>query len=166
MLRWGARVSGEDVFASDGDGGGVAEEEGVADAAVDGGTEEALREAEEHESLERTRTTTTEVRREHSGGARCRGYGEIAPPLARTVSLTARVCGLGLNGDCEKEKRSGIALKNQLFHHIFDWAQESYPQQIIPENTLKTSKEKAKEPSMAEPESEPTTEVYLAEISG
>ncbi|KAG4925888.1 hypothetical protein JHK87_051428 [Glycine soja] len=41
------------------------------------------------------------------------GYGEVAPPLARTVSLTARVCGLGLNGDSEKEKkekRSGIAL--------------------------------------------------------
>ena len=40
-------------------------------------------------------------------------YGEVAPPLARTVSLTARVCGLGLNGDSEKEKkekRSGIAL--------------------------------------------------------
>ena len=70
MLRWGARVSGEDVFASDGDRGGVAEEEGVADAAADGGAEEALREAEEHESLERT---TTEVRREQSGGARCRG---------------------------------------------------------------------------------------------
>lgn len=37
-------------------------------------------------------------------------YGEVAPPLARTVSLTARVCGLGLNGDSEKEKKSGIVL--------------------------------------------------------
>ncbi|KHN14039.1 ninja-family protein AFP3-like [Glycine soja] len=39
-------------------------------------------------------------------------YGEVAvaPPLARTVSLTTRVCGLGLNGDSEKEKKSGIVL--------------------------------------------------------
>jgi len=46
------------VLAADGDGGGVAEEEGVADAAPHGGKEEALREAEEFEGSQRTTTAT------------------------------------------------------------------------------------------------------------
>lgn len=51
-------ASGEDVLAADGDGGGVAEKEGVADAAPHGGEEEALREAEEFEGSQRATATT------------------------------------------------------------------------------------------------------------
>ncbi|XP_027351766.1 ninja-family protein AFP3 isoform X2 [Abrus precatorius] len=38
------------------------------------------------------------------------GFNEVATSLGRTVSLTTRVSGLGLNGDKEKEKGSGVAL--------------------------------------------------------